>query len=89
MARYKKKQSRIIEAVQWNGGPILFNAPKWLINAQHKGEIRFISDEMAIINGLQYDMVVNVGDYIIQGVDDIYVLKAKVFESRFDLVGED
>ena len=86
MAKYRKKPV-VIEAVQWNGEPILYNVPKWLSNAQNIGKIKFISDDKAIIQTLEGDMIVNSGDYIIKGVQgEIYPCKPDIFQATYEKV---
>ena len=40
MNKYRKKPV-VIEAIQWNGEEIIFNAPKWLSDSQYEGVIEF------------------------------------------------
>lgn len=88
MAKYKKKPV-VIEAVQWKGEEILFNVPKWLSDEQDKGVIKFISDKQFTVKTLEGNMVGNVGDFIIQGVQgEIYPCKSDIFYKTYEKVGD-
>ena len=86
--KYRKKPV-VIEAVQWNGEPILFNVPKWLSNAQRSGRIGFITDNIGIIKTLKGNMVLSIGDYIIKDVQgEIYPCNPDIFEATYEKAGE-
>ena len=86
MAKYRKKPV-VIEAVQWNGEPILFNVPDWLIKAQDEKKIYFTSSGNAVIQTLEGDHFVSKGDYIIRGIKgELYPCKPDIFKMTYEKV---
>ena len=92
MARYRKKPV-IIEAVQFNGfnkenGQVdLSERPEWLINEFGKKIIFFDKRNTLTIKTLEGNMTVNIGDWIIKGVnEELYPCKPAIFEKTYELI---
>lgn len=84
--RYRKKPIEI-EAFQYNGELIVFNAPRWLVTAQRKGTLYFedCSTEKCYLKTPVGDVHVNIGDYIICGVNGyLYPCNPNVFEETYE-----
>ena len=92
MAKYRKKPV-IIEAVQFNGfnkenGQVdLSERPEWLISEFGKKVIFFDKRNTLTIKTLEGNMTVNIGDWIIKGVnEELYPCKPNIFEQTYELV---
>lgn len=99
MGRYRKKPVEV-EAFQYigvrcSGAPTilmeyLFNeCPKWLSDAWDDGVIFIDEAKNLFIKTLEGAMKVNVGDYIIHGVQgELYPCKPDIFEQTYEPVEE-
>ena len=92
MAKYRKKPV-IIEAVQFNGfnkenGQVdLSERPEWLINEFGKKVIFFDKRNTLTIKTLEGNMIANIGDWIIKGINgEFYPCKPEIFEQTYELV---
>ena len=92
MARYRKKPV-IIEAVQFNGfnkenGQVdLSERPEWLINEFGKKIIFFDKRNTLTIKTLEGNMIANIGDWIIKGVNnEFYPIKSEIFFKTYEKV---
>ena len=92
MAKYRKKPV-IIEAVQFNGfnkknGQVdLSERPEWLINEFGKKVIFFDKRNTLTIKTLEGNMIANIGDWIIKGINgEYYPCKPNIFEQTYELV---
>ena len=92
MPKFVKKPV-IIEAVQFNGfnkenGQVdLSERPEWLISEFGKKVIFFDKRNTLTIKTLEGNMTVNIGDWIIKGVnEEFYPCKPDVFEKTYDVV---
>lgn len=87
-----RKQPVEIEAFQYDGD--LMNSdgeyyvPEWAINAFDNGELYFNSDKepgQLYVRTLEGDMLVNVGDYVIQGIhEELYACKPEIFKRTYE-----
>lgn len=97
--KYRKKPI-IIEAFQYDGDLINskgeYYVPNWAKDAYEDGKLYYdfanlnevISYEL-FIKTLEGDMMVSVGDYIIQGVNgELYPCKPDIFEKTYESVDE-
>lgn len=81
-----RKKPVVIEAVQWNGKNI--NEIKEFTKSylRNKSKFKFL-DHYLIINTLEGDMRVDVGDYIIKGVHgEFYPCKPDIFKKTYEPV---
>ena len=92
MAKYRKKPV-VIEAVQFNGfnkenGQVdLSERPEWLISEFGKKVIFFDKRNTLTIKTLEGNMTVNIGDWIIKGVnEELYPCKPNIFEQTYELI---
>lgn len=89
MPKYKKKPVTV-EAFKYDGDLKntngFFYVEPWAVTAFQYGII-FFKDGDCFIKTLEGDMKVNVGDYIIQGVNgELYPCKPDIFEKTYDEV---
>lgn len=81
MKKYRKKPV-VIDAIQfngWNFGEI----QDWMFN--YKGIYPSCYKDTMIINTLEGDMVANVGDFIIKGVNgEFYPCKPDIFKKTYE-----
>lgn len=92
MAQYRKKPV-VIEAVQFNGfnkenGQVdLSERPEWLINEFGKKIIFFDKRNTLTIKTLEGNMIANIGDWIIKGVNnEFYPIKSEIFFKTYEKV---
>ena len=95
MAKYKKKPV-VIEAFKYDGdlkGRDGWYVPDWAVQANENGILFYDSLTTdsppceLFIKTLEGNMMANVGDYIIQGVQgEIYACKPDIFEATYDFV---
>lgn len=91
-----RKQPVEIEAFQYDGD--LMNSdgeyyvPEWALNAFDNGELYFNSDKkpgQLYVRTLEGDMLVNVGDYVIQGIhEELYPCKPEIFKRTYEAADE-
>lgn len=91
-----RKKPVVVDAVKFEGfhsftGQAIFSdRPKWLTEAFGNKVIFFGKPNTLTIYTLEGNMVANVGDYIIRGVQgEFYPCKPDVFEETFEILGED
>ena len=88
--KYRKKPV-IIEAFKWNGiSHDDKNYPYW-INEAFNNFVLLIDahSKKLYVSTLEGRMYVNVGDYIIKGIEgELYACKPDIFEKTYELVGE-
>ncbi|NFG27701.1 hypothetical protein FC777_11300 [Clostridium botulinum] len=89
MMKYRKKPV-IIEAFKYDGDfqnrKGKYYIPKWGIEANKNG-VLFFDGPILKIKTLEGDMVANVGDYIIQGINgELYPCKPYIFEKTYEVV---
>lgn len=88
--KYKKKPV-VIEAVEFLGdSSIGEKAPKWAYEAYKEGTIfRGENGWDFYIKTLEGDMLISIGDYIIQGVQgELYPCKPDIFDETYEQVGD-
>jgi len=90
--KYRKKPV-VIEAVQFNGfsegdGHVMLDGrPEWLVEEFGKKVLFFGVRDTLTIRTLEGDMLANIGDYIIKGVNgEIYPCKPDIFAKTYDKV---
>lgn len=89
--KYRKKPV-VIEAFQFKENFMRIGAncegvPDWGINAYDDGIIYFDKDDTCLIQTLEGDMKVSIGDYIIRGVNgELYPCKPDIFEKTYEAV---
>lgn len=95
---FYNKKPVVIEAFIYEGNSFdcyddNYIIPEWAINAYKNGIISFKNTGNklnAIIKTLEGDMVANVGDYIIKGVNGkLYPCKPDIFEKTYQPIWED
>lgn len=82
--KYRKKPV-VIEAIQWNGN----NLEECLNFMSDNGFLGYGHNckNQIIIKTLEGDMLANINDYIIKGVnDEFYPCKPDIFEKTYELV---
>lgn len=93
MAKYRKKHV-VIEAFEYcedfmKIGTNCRGVLEWGISAYDDGDIYFNNKDECFIKTLEGDMKVNIGDYIIKGVNgELYPCKPDIFEKTYELVGD-
>lgn len=81
-----RKKPVVIEAVQWNGKNINEIKEFTKSSLRNKSKFKFL-DHYLIINTLEGDMRVDVGDYIIKGVHgEFYPCKPDIFKKTYEPV---
>ena len=92
MAKYRKKPV-VIEAVQFNGfkeenGQVnLSERPEWLTSEFGKKVIFFDKQNTLTIKTLEGNMIANLGDWIIKGVNgEFYPIKSEIFFKTYEKV---
>lgn len=88
--KYRKKPV-VIEAFQYDGDLMASNGkyyvPEWAITADNDGTFKFKGQGDLYIATLEGDMLVNVGDYVIRGVNgELYPCKPDIFEKTYEEV---
>lgn len=85
--KYRKKPTVVVEAVQWNG-----ENEREIQCFIKNGGWNWIAEDTGIelyIETLEGKMKVNVGDYIIKGVQgEFYPCKPNIFEQTYEKVEE-
>lgn len=88
MPKYQKKQI-VVDAIQWTGGNW---SDVWDFINDEKGDMRTYSqqlDKTIKIRTLEGDMIANVNDWIIRGVEgEIYPCKPRIFDKTYEPVEE-
>lgn len=95
MGKYIKKPV-VIEAFQYDGdfknSDGKYYVPKWAVHAFHLDDLFFDSKTgpgALYVRTLEGNMLVNVGDYIIKGIQgEIYPCKPDIFEQTYAKAGE-
>jgi hypothetical protein len=88
MPVYRKKPIEI-EAFKWNSTPLM-KYPHWLFEGVSSGAIQMRETGECVISTLEGDMLCNVGDYIIKGVQgELYPCKADIFEETYQYMREE
>ena len=92
MAKYRKKPV-VIEAVQFNGfkeenGQVnLSERPEWLTSEFGKKVIFFDKQNTLTIKTLEGNMIANLGDWIIKGINnEFYPIKSEIFFKTYEKV---
>lgn len=88
--KYRKKPV-VIKAFQYDGDLMASNGkyyvPEWAIVAEKNGIFKFKGQGDLYITTLEGDMLVSVGDYVIQGVQgELYPCKPDIFEATYEEV---
>lgn len=89
--KYRKKPVEI-EAFQYDGDIMdqegKYYIPDWALRAFESGELAFdsASEPGALyVRTLEGDMLVNVGDYIVQGIhEELYAVKPEIFKRTYE-----
>lgn len=88
--KYKKKPV-VVEACRFNGfdQECFSERPQWLEAAIMNGTITHTMGKL-VIDTLECQMLCDVGDYIIQGVNgELYPCKPYIFEKTYEVVEYD
>ena len=85
-----RKKPIIVEAVQWLNKKIVCPpGPLWFVEAEESNIIRLFGHNL-LINTLEGEMIANIGDWIIQGVNgEIYPCKPDIFEKTYEEIKDD
>lgn len=91
--KYRKKPVEI-EAFNYNGDITdkegKHNIPDWALKAFESGELVFDNSNepgALYVRTLEGDMLVNVGDYIVQGIhEELYAVKPEIFKRTYEEV---
>lgn len=97
--KYRKKPV-VIEAFKYDGDLTdengSFYIPEWAINAYSKGVLFYSSLDSnnppceLFIKTLEGNMLVNVGDFIIKGINsELYPCKPDIFEKTYEPIKEE
>lgn len=86
-----RKKPVIIECFQWDGDfktqDGLYYVPEWAVKAEYKGVLFFQGQGDLYVKTLEGDMLANIGDYIIRGVNgELYPCKPDVFGKTYELL---
>lgn len=89
MAKYRKKPV-VIEAFKYDGDFMwstgVYYVPDWAVRNLVNAVLSFEGQGDLFVNTLEGKMLVNVGDYIIQGVQgELYPCKPDIFEQTYEL----
>ena len=89
MAKYRKKPV-VIEAIQYKGEENIKNVFKWIDLENDSREQIYLEKDELFIKTLEGDMKVDVGDFIIKGVNgEFYPCKPDIFEKTYEPVEGD
>lgn len=88
--KYRKKPV-VIEAFQYDGDLIAstgnYYVPDWAAAADKNGVFITKGQGGLYISTLEGDMLVNIGDYVVQGVQgELYPCKPDIFEATYEKV---
>ena len=87
MSKFRKKPV-VIEAFRYTGDLYTngeFNCPDWAVEAYENGTFVSHGQGELYIKTLEGEMLVSVGDYIIQGVNgELYPCKPDIFRKTYD-----
>lgn len=88
--KYRKKPV-VIEAFQYDGDLMTSNGkyyvPDWAATADKNGIFKIKGQGDLYITTLEGDMLVNVGDYVIRGVNgELYPCKPDIFRKTYELI---
>lgn len=80
-----------VECFKWDGDLKLqdgtYYVPEWAIEAEQKGVLLFKGQGDLYIKTLEGDMLANIGDYIIKGVnEELYPCKPDIFKKTYDII---
>lgn len=90
-----RKKPVVIEAFQYDGDFVdkygIYYIPHWAIKAHRGGGLFFKETETnpmeLFVKTLEGDMLANVGDYIIKGINgELYPCKPDIFEKTYEPV---
>lgn len=85
MSKYRKKPI-VVEAIQWDGSNLYelsFRFPTAFAS------LIIHNDKEIVIKTLEGNMIANIGDYIIRGVNgEFYPCKPDIFEKTYERVEE-
>lgn len=88
MPKYRKKPV-VIEALLWTGNALDIpeHDKEWLDDAIFSGDVCQGLDGTMKIATLEGDMVANIGDYIIKGINgELYPCKPDIFHKTYEEV---
>ncbi|MDB1690050.1 hypothetical protein [Enterococcus casseliflavus] len=88
-----QKKPVVIEAFQYDGDFIYSNGksyvPEWAMKANEDGTFVWRGEGDLYVKTLEGEMLVSVGDYVIQGVaGEIYPCKPEIFAQSYQAYGE-
>lgn len=88
-----RKKPVIIECFKWDGDFMFqdgtYYVPEWALKARNEGTLFFRGQGELFIETLEGDMYVNLGDYVIKGVNsELYPCKPDIFHKTYDIIEE-
>lgn len=88
--KYRKKPI-IIEAFKYDGDLMgadgNYYVPNWAIEAHRSKDLCYIDDGELYVCTLEGELRVDVGDYIIRGIEgELYPCKPSIFEATYEAV---
>lgn len=73
----------VVDAIQWLGASISFDKVTEFMGGKH---LRVMGSQL-VVNTLDGDMLVSIGDYIIKGVrGEFYPCRKEIFEKNYEVV---
>ncbi|MDO7880358.1 MAG: hypothetical protein Q6A85_12980 [Enterococcus mundtii] len=88
-----QKKPVVIEAFQYDGDFMNSKGkhyvPDWAVEANENGTFVWRDQGDLYVKTLEGEMLVSVGDFVIQGVaSEIYPCKPKIFQQTYEVYGE-